>query len=461
MAKKTYSLDFGGATTGSASLGGVGGVGPDSTASGLRDGFLNLLNIGGTNQWDVTGTGPLTIHQPEELGNYQLTFDPGDLDGSPSFSVTQEWLPSVNLSVDDNTIGEPSGTAVVAFAIAATHTDSITVPFTFGGTANSPSDYTASTTSPVTIASGSSTATMSISVIDGHTFEPSETVTVTLGSITGGEAGATNTITITISDDDTEGPTMIVKAPTGLTLSAKLFERGSDTLVETVTLTERTNAKGVYEGEVTEPATGWHHVVILAGASPIGVQDVYLTADPVEHYVGDYCPIEDPSGLLATAGLSAADVAATVAAVITAEHGSGSYTTANISTLATASQLGSSSAQLLSGITDLKATGSALLSTTGAILDDTGTSGVLVANSAKTGYSLSASGLDSISVADPGAPSNWTTLPKIINGVLRFFWKKTVKDATTIKAYADDGTTVNATMTHSTSGSTETKGPAT
>lgn len=203
MAKKTYSLDFGGSTSGTCTLGGTSGVGPDSTASSLQDGFLNVLSIGGSNQWTVTGTGPLLIQQAENLGNgYDLTFDPGDLDGSPSFSVVQQWIPSVNLSVDDSDILEPSGVATVTFGIAAVHTNSITIAFTVGGTASNPADYTESTTSPVVIASGESTASLAIAVVDDFVSEANETIVITLGAITGGEAGTASTLTITIGDND-------------------------------------------------------------------------------------------------------------------------------------------------------------------------------------------------------------------------------------------------------------------
>jgi hypothetical protein len=308
MAKKTYSLDLGGATTGTFSLGGWPGADPDSTAASLRDGILNLLSIGGSAEWQCTGTSPILIHQPESLGNYELAFDPGDLDGSPSFTVVQQWSPSVNaVSVGDNTIGEPSGEAVVAFAIAATHSASVTVEFTVGGTATDGDDFTKSTTSPVVIVSGESTATMSITVVDDAAFESSETVIVSLGSITGGDAGTSSTVTITITSDDAEpAPTMIVYAPTGLTLTAKVFARGSDTLIETVTLTERTNCKGVYEGDVTEDEEGWHHLSIFSGATCIGTADVYLTTEAVEHY--SERGIEDPSGLLIAVGPTATDI---------------------------------------------------------------------------------------------------------------------------------------------------------
>lgn len=304
-------------------------------------------------------------------------------------------------------------------------------------------------------------ANVTLALEDGGSFTNVDSEPLTL-TYTKTQSYAAVTATPSTEQEGAPEPTMIVAAPSGLSLTAKIFARNSDVVIETVTLTELTNAKCFYSGEVTEGETGWHKVAVFSGATPIGGYVIYLTDDAVEHYAQEYCGIEDPEGLLSTVGPTVSSIAASVASALQTAHGEGAWTTANVSALATASQLGSSSAQLLSGINDLKATGSALLATAGAILDDTGTSGVVVANAAKTGYSLAATGLDSISVSDPGAPSNWTTLPKIINGVLRFFWKKTEKNATTgeIKAYADNGSTVNATMSYTSSTTLETKGPA-
>jgi hypothetical protein len=58
---------------------------------------------------------------------------------------------------------------------------------------------------------------------------------------------------------------------------------------------------------------------------------------------------------------------------------------------------------------------------------------------------LTAAGLDAISVADPGAPANHTTLAKMLVAVWRALWKKETLTATQQKRYADNGTTVNAT----------------
>ena len=82
------------------------------------------------------------------------------------------------------------------------------------------------------------------------------------------------------------------------------------------------------------------------------------------------------------------------------------------------------------------------------------------ANNDKTGYSLAAGGLDAISIADPGAPANVTTLPRMVVVLWRRFFKKSTLTATQLDTYADDGTTVNSTQAVSDDGTTQTQGAA-
>lgn len=201
MAKKTYTLDLNGATTGSggitAAVGSEQGLGWDYSAAQI-EASLNMQASG----YVVSGSGPFTIEQPETYGNGSVSVGQGTLDAAPILTVTQEWLPGVNVSVDDNTISETGGVSIITFAIAAQHSASIDVAFTIGGTATDDSDFTKSTTSPVTISSLETAATMSITATDDATFEPEETITVSLGSITGGEAGTASSVEITLSSDD-------------------------------------------------------------------------------------------------------------------------------------------------------------------------------------------------------------------------------------------------------------------
>ena len=81
-------------------------------------------------------------------------------------------------------------------------------------------------------------------------------------------------------------------------------------------------------------------------------------------------------------------------------------------------------------------------------------------NNDKTGYALSAAGLDQIAVSDPGAPANVTTIPKMIVALWRRFFRKSTLTATQLKTFADDNATVNSTQTVSDDGTTQTQGAA-
>jgi hypothetical protein len=84
-------------------------------------------------------------------------------------------------------------------------------------------------------------------------------------------------------------------------------------------------------------------------------------------------------------------------------------------------------------------------------------------NNDKTGYALSATGLDAISVADPGGPAAQTTFPKRMMALWRRFFCKVVKDDTagTIVQFADDGITPNSTQTFTVTATVDTLNKAT
>lgn len=85
-----------------------------------------------------------------------------------------------------------------------------------------------------------------------------------------------------------------------------------------------------------------------------------------------------------------------------------------------------------------------LIAGVAAILDDTGTAGVVVAAASKTGYALSATGLDSISIAAPaGVASNFR---EMMVAMWRRHFKKTTLTATELKTFADNGSTVLTTQ---------------
>lgn len=100
---------------------------------------------------------------------------------------------------------------------------------------------------------------------------------------------------------------------------------------------------------------------------------------------------------------------------------------------------------------------------TAAILLDTGTDGVVVATASKTGYALSAAGVDAILDDAPAAelsaiPSTTGTLRQMIQFLFTYFRNKKTVTATTETLLKEDATTSLGTATVSDDGTTFTKG---
>lgn len=104
---------------------------------------------------------------------------------------------------------------------------------------------------------------------------------------------------------------------------------------------------------------------------------------------------------------------------------------------------------------------SALTANVAAILDDTGNTGVVVAAASKSGYALSATGLDAIPITAPTTVA--TTFREVVIQVWRRLFKKTTLDIDLgeIKTYADNGSTVVTTQTVSDDGTIQTVNSAT
>ena len=139
-------------------------------------------------------------------------------------------------------------------------------------------------------------------------------------------------------------------------------------------------------------------------------------------------------------------------------HGDGTWATATgFSTHSAADAADAVWDEAASGHTDAGKAGAQLWTNVDAILADTGTDGVVVASGSKTGYSLAATGLDSVATTAPtGVASNFR---EMVVAVWRRFFKKATKTDTEIKTYADapNDTDVLTTQAISDDGTTETQ----
>ena len=123
-----------------------------------------------------------------------------------TIAVNPEELPEVTIA--DTTEGNETGPANGLFTVSQsmqTGTPTV-ISYSVSGSATSGVDFTA-LSGTVTIPANTSSATISVPVLNDNLIEADETVTVTLNSITSGDPtvsiGAANNATLNILDDDT------------------------------------------------------------------------------------------------------------------------------------------------------------------------------------------------------------------------------------------------------------------
>jgi hypothetical protein len=109
---------------------------------------------------------------------------------------------TVQFTASGQNAAETGGAATITAQLSKAWWQDVTVPFTLTGTAlGGGTDYTI-TPSPIVIPAGSTTATITLSIVDDPLSETNETVIVTLGTPTNAQWGATKIHTVTILDND-------------------------------------------------------------------------------------------------------------------------------------------------------------------------------------------------------------------------------------------------------------------
>ena len=113
--------------------------------------------------------------------------------------------PSVQFTTASQTVVESTETIDLEIALANTLESATSVPFEILGTAQSGQDFQLQSTSPLNIAVGQTTATISIDLLSDLVFEPPRTIVVNLLEPTGvTQLGANVSNTITIVDSTPE-----------------------------------------------------------------------------------------------------------------------------------------------------------------------------------------------------------------------------------------------------------------
>ncbi len=114
--------------------------------------------------------------------------------------------PTVYFTTTSASGAESVSSKNVEVKLSAASSKDVTVSFATSGTASSGTDYSISTSSPITIAAGNTTNNISLSITNDLLQEDNETVILTLSAPTNATLGANNPYTYTINDDDVIAP---------------------------------------------------------------------------------------------------------------------------------------------------------------------------------------------------------------------------------------------------------------
>lgn len=110
--------------------------------------------------------------------------------------------PRVEFAVAASQVSEGAGTVSVTVQLNYPVNSIVTIPFSLGGSALTPDDYSIVSANPLVLAPGATTGTIQISLVDDASTEPDETIELTLQLPTGVTLGTTLTHTVTVNDND-------------------------------------------------------------------------------------------------------------------------------------------------------------------------------------------------------------------------------------------------------------------
>ena len=226
-----------------------------SSADGSNASTVDYTVTGGTASGGGTdytlADGTLSIASGSTTNNISLTINNDALNEDNETIIIELSSPSSNCNLSDTdpivytyTINDNDDAPTVFFTnttsagaesvssknvevkLSTVSSKDVSVSFSKSGTAISGEDYSIAISSPITIAAGSTTKNIAISIIDDNSQELDETVILTLSGPTNATLGANTTHTYTIENDDYSG----FDGPGGIGKSSnlKLWVRAED-----------------------------------------------------------------------------------------------------------------------------------------------------------------------------------------------------------------------------------------
>jgi len=164
----------------------------------------------------------------------RLTADDDDETAYDDVEITVDPMPTIAYTVASQSRAEDYGQTTVVAELSAPGDVTITMPYTVGGTATNPDDYTTNRSSPISFPPGTMTGTVTVTIVNDDDPESDETIIFTLGTPTNATLGAITQHTLTITDNDTSnaaptvdaGPDDAINLSDSATLDATVTDDG-------------------------------------------------------------------------------------------------------------------------------------------------------------------------------------------------------------------------------------------
>ncbi|MEI7898281.1 MAG: Calx-beta domain-containing protein, partial [bacterium] len=189
-------------------------------------------------------------------------------------TITDNEATQVSITASTPSASEPSTNGQFTVSMPLVSSTSTVILYSVSGTATAGSDYTA-LSGTVTIPAGSTSATISVPVINDNIVESTETVIVTLTSISSGDPqisiGAPNIATVNIADDDA--------ATVSITATVAAAGEPSTNGQFTVTMTKASDVPTVISYTVGGTATAGTDYTALSGTLTIAALSTTATID--------------------------------------------------------------------------------------------------------------------------------------------------------------------------------------
>lgn len=154
--------------------------------------------------FSVTPIADATV-EADETVTFTVAAGTGYSPGSPSSAtatIVNDDFPTASIGVSPASVSEDGATNLVyTVTLSQAPVSAVSVGFNVGGTATSGTDY-AAVSSPLVIAAGQTTGTITINPTADSTVEPDETVLIGLSAGTGYTVGSPSSATGTILNDD-------------------------------------------------------------------------------------------------------------------------------------------------------------------------------------------------------------------------------------------------------------------